>query len=647
VGIDIEPWEPEETVGKLWHAFASRLDAPAVHDDAAVDLAQVEGRLAVFFRGLGGARDVEIRAAAVETAKHRRSWRRRVAAERDVVARPSFDGAALRLPARIAVFPESSDNAALYFWLTAAAAHAPEAPPTDRDPLRADLRALRAALAMTEATLADCPGLAPVHARLCAAARALRPARALPSAEAAVEAAVVAALGGPAAPEAAQILVLIRGPDGSLDGVTAPEGHRPFAAVPLWPDLRREAPGRGAGADAQDAADGPPGEAVEGAFRAARRESDQIERRDSLILHKFEAIFAWADFFNINRRVEDDDPEGARKAAEDAEEIGLAQIARRAATRLRLTVDLSPEEAARERFAGAHLQREWEARRNRYLPDHVRVLASVAEPAAEPPAFATDPRARRRIRAVKRQFEALRPARMSLPRQMDGDEIDLDAVVRARLDVRATGEGSDRVWRAQVRAERSLAVSILLDASRSTETSVGGERSVIDIEREALAALAWGLDACGDEAAIHAFRSLRRDRVYVERLKGFDERMGSTVEARIGGLTPAFYTRLGAAVRHVSGDLGRRARSRRLLLVVTDGKPNDLDHYEGRHGIEDSRMAVVEARRRGQSVHGVIVGEKGESWFGRIFGRGGYSVIPEAERLTAALPAIYRHLVGA
>ena len=91
--------------------------------------------------------------------------------------------------------------------------------------------------------------------------------------------------------------------------------------------------------------------------------------------------------------------------------------------------------------------------------------------------------------------------------------------------------------------------------------------------------------------------------------------------------------------------LAGQGRRRRLLLVITDGKPNDLDHYEGRHGIEDSAMAVREARRAGHSVFGITVDRDGKSWFPRIFGQGGFSVIRDPDRLTGALPEIYRQLV--
>lgn len=155
---------------------------------------------------------------------------------------------------------------------------------------------------------------------------------------------------------------------------------------------------------------------------------------------------------------------------------------------------------------------------------------------------------------------------------------------------------------------------------------------MIDIEREALAALSWGLAACGDDFAIHAFSSLKRDRVYIQCAKHFGEPMTETVEARIAAVRPGFYTRPGAAIGHASASLAQQARKRRLLLVITDGKPNDLDHYEGRYGIEDSHKAVQEARRMGHAVFGITVDRDGKSWFPRVFGQGGVCADPAARK---------------
>ena len=138
--IEIEPWEPEETVGKIWHRFASRLDVPEVHEGARVGLAEVGGRLAVLFRGLGGDPSVEIKPVMEETSQHRLAFLRGLGTEAEAVPRASFDGAALRLPESLAVFPAREANAALYLWLAAAAAvaQAPDAMPEDPASGRSD-----------------------------------------------------------------------------------------------------------------------------------------------------------------------------------------------------------------------------------------------------------------------------------------------------------------------------------------------------------------------------------------------------------------------------------------------------------------------------------------------------------------------------
>lgn len=641
-----EPWEPEETVGKIWHSYASRLDAPETHDESAVKLGEVEARLGVFFRGLGGSKAAEIKETRVQESHHRLSLRRSLGTYRERIARPSYDGEALRLPEQIADFPAREANAALYFWLAASAAHAPD-PVSEVDPLRRDIRALQAATAMTRKTLEECPGLRGFHTVLVGACRAARPSVSLPRVEKTVEAAIDHLLGGPIPThsDTVELLSFIRNPDADISELTAPSKYRPFRPVPLWPDLRPSADRQKVDRQPETEEEGGPQGAEEGIMRARRSESDLAERRDSLILHKFEAIFSWVESLNMNRRIEDDDEDNARKAADDQEELALGQVSKKTATRLKFHLDLAPEDVDRERLSGTHIYPEWDHKQSSYIPDHCRVLYSNAEPAENVPAFTVDPAARRRIRAVKRQFEALRPKRLILPRQLDGDELDIEAVIASQVELRATGESSDRVYRAKRAQERDLAVSILMDTSRSTESAIG-ERTVIDVEKEALAALAWGLDSCGDEFAINTFSSLRRDRVYLLNCKDFGEKMGTAVEAKIEGLRPGFYTRLGAAIRHASSGLADHPSRKHLLLVITDGKPNDLDHYEGRHGIEDSRIAIREAQRKGQSVHGVVIDAKGQSWFSRIFGQGGYSLVPEAEKLTAALPEIYRQITG-
>lgn len=636
--IEIAPWEPEESVGKIWHFLASRMDPPRRYPDAAVRFDDMRGRIVVLFRGLGGAADVDLKPVADQACRHRISLRRKLAFETEHLARASFDGGSLRLPVDLAVFPDRADNEALFLWLAAASAHAPDFV-SQEDPFLADLAAIRAGQAMTQATLQSAPGLRLVWTRLCAAHLADRIRPNLSGAEAGVEGLVRHLLGDPVRVHAG----LLAGLGSPPIHWRAPRGYRPMLPVPMWPDLRGLTSGI-ASEVASLPTGGEPEETGDGTARKTRRiKADQAERKDSLILYKFEAMLTWAEMLNINRRVEDDDLDTAKKAAEDHEEIVLGQISKAPATKLKLHLDLAPEDVDRERVAGKHTYPEWDARGGVWMSDHCRVLAAPVEPAPDY-AGITDPAARRRIDAVRRQFQALRPARLIRHAQPDGDDLDLDATLRSVTDLRASGRGSDRIWRQAQPENRDLAVSILLDVSRSTESAVTG-RPVIDIEREALTALAWGLDACGDRFTIQGFSSLKRDRVWIHDCKSFDEPMTRRTEARIHALRPGFYTRLGAAIRHASAGLAKEGRSRRLMIVITDGKPNDLDHYEGRHGIEDSAMAVREARRAGHAVFGITIDKGAQSWFPRIFGQGGFSVIRDPDRLIGTLPQIYRQLV--
>ncbi|KAA9010085.1 nitric oxide reductase activation protein NorD [Histidinibacterium aquaticum] len=613
--------EPEETVGNLWHDWASRQGAAARHAEAAVTFDEMRRSAATLFRALGGAPGTEIVPAPAATSAHRLSRLRRIGTPREMVHTADFTGERLRLPPVIDTFPDRALNRAAYLWLAALAARV-DVPLPEPDPYLRDLQELSALVAASDAAYLACPGLREAHNAMCTHLIAARARTGLPAHEAAVESLILDQLGGGAG-------------IGALLGGPAPRGYRTYEPVPIWLRLRREDSGQ-----APKGAEEPtetPALATTTRKSAKREDRDQANRSDSFIVHRFESIMSWAESLNINRMVDDDDAENAQKAAEDQDHLTLSEHLKRAASRLRVSLDLSPQDAEHERLAGRFTYPEWNHRTNALMPDHVRVLEAVA---TEATGYSPDPRL---VARVRRQFAPLHPRRVILSRQVDGDDLDLDAVVNARADLAAGHSGSDRVWQASRQTARDLSVAILMDCSRSTEATLG-DRPVIDTAREALAALAAGIDSAGDRLAIWGFSSLRRDRVFLTRAKRFDEPMGTSVTARLGSLRPGHYTRLGAAIRHVSAQLSEEGATRRLLLVLTDGKPNDLDHYEGVHGIEDSRMAVRESRAAGQSVHGVIVDADGQDWFARIFGRAGFTLLPDPDRLPRALPDIYQTL---
>ncbi|MCW3784405.1 nitric oxide reductase activation protein NorD [Defluviimonas salinarum] len=616
----LDVMEPEETVGDLWHGLASRLGAVETDAACAVTFDMVRASVAVLFRALGGPAGTEIVPAPATASNHRPNRLRRIGTPRETVHVADFDGEKLRLPPVMDAFLDPDLNRSSYLWLAALAAHV-RPPERSADPYAADLAEIAAIGEASDRARASCPGLRGAHATLCRHLAETRRRAGLPRHEAHVESLILHQLGAvDATPRPA-------GP--------APRGYRTFAPVPVWLRLLARTSGTGATPDAAEP--GPPAAAAPSRKDGRREERDQANRKDSFIIHRFESIMSWAESLNLNRMVDDDDQENAQKAAEDQDHITLSQHMRRAATRLRLSLDLSPQDAEHERLAGKFTYPEWNHRLAKHMPGHVRVLEADAIPAAS---YAPDARL---VARVRRQFAPLHPRRVMQPRHLDGDELDLDAAIRSRIALHARREGSDRIWQASRPTARDLSVAILLDCSRSTEAAMG-DHAVIDTAREALAALAAGIATAGDRLAIWGFSSLRRDRVFVTRCKGFEESMSDATTARIGGLQPGHYTRLGAAIRHASAQLATEAAARRLLLVLTDGKPNDLDHYEGVHGIEDSRMAVREARSLGQSVHGVIVDADGQEWFSRIFGRAGFTLLPYPDRLPRALPDIYQSL---
>jgi nitric oxide reductase NorD protein len=633
--------EPEETVGNLWHDYASGVGASIEHLETSVQLPGVMPSLVLMYRALGGGANVELGEAPLTVSPHRLSMKRKLGTAQERLHHPRFDGERLRLAPQISRFDSARLNRTLYLWLAALAAHS-DIEPRPEDALQADIVQLTLARDGMARVLAACPGLRWFYREASKAVLQTRTHPMLPKWEAAIETVALHLLGAPC-PNDAESNAILHAMDESeaLEDLKAPLGYLPFAPIDLW--LAIDAPGGGnteSRLDEEAKTATAPETAGNTRKTASRENRDEANRSDSFILHRFEAILSWVESMNLNRDVDDDDDEEAQKAADDQDHIALSRHDRKLASKLRLHLDLSPDDAEHERLAGKYTYPEWNHRSRSYLPDHCRVLDAMADTDAPFPLI-PDPK---RLREVRRQFEALCPRRILRPRQVEGTELDLDALIAAQIDIRATGQASDRIYQSLRQIERDLSVAFLLDTSRSTESAVG-DTCVIDVAREALAALAGGIDASGDRLGIWGFSSLKPDRVFLNRCKGFDDPMSPDVTNRICGLRPCHYTRLGAAIRHMTAMLSEEQSARKLMLVLTDGKPNDLDHYEGIHGIEDSHMAVREARRCGHTVHGIIIDQDGQDWFTRIFGRGGFTLLPNPARLTRALPDIYRSLI--
>lgn len=306
----------------------------------------------------------------------------------------------------------------------------------------------------------------------------------------------------------------------------------------------------------------------------------------------------------------------------------------------------APAAGSRADGGAAHLYPEWDFRLGAYRRDHCRVREALAPPGDLAEALRLAAARASVIRELRRRFEALRPKRRRRPREPEGDAVDLDAWRDDWAALRAGRSPDGRIYTCERRERRDVAVTLLLDTSGSTDTWVSGRSRVIDVEKEALLCFCEALGALGDRHAVLSFSGHGPASVRTLRVKGFRERLGDAVRARIAGLEPDGFTRLGAAIRHATATLAGEASRARLLLVLSDAKPYDQDEYAGDYGIEDARQAVAEATRIGIRVFCVNVDRTGPPHLARVFGVRGYTSLWNFEQLPRRLPELYRQLTA-
>lgn len=249
------------------------------------------------------------------------------------------------------------------------------------------------------------------------------------------------------------------------------------------------------------------------------------------------------------------------------------------------------------------------------------------------------------VRQVRDRFAMLRAQRLRLRAQRAGDELDLDACVRALIDVKTRRVPSDRLYQSTRATRQPLAIGILVDVSGSTKHMLPDGRSVLDVERLSLLLADEALRALGDPYAMMAFSGHGRHDVRFMTIKGFAEHEPAAVRRRVSSLSPVGNTRLGAAVRHATAVLSAQRVRRKVLLVLTDGRPNDVDRYQGSDGVEDSRHAVLAARSVGVVIFCLTVDVVEADYLPHLFGVGGYRVMSDAAQLPAALVHFFERLL--
>ncbi len=249
------------------------------------------------------------------------------------------------------------------------------------------------------------------------------------------------------------------------------------------------------------------------------------------------------------------------------------------------------------------------------------------------------------VSQLRRHFSLLRPDRIKrIFREERGDDIDLNAVIEAVVEHHAGITPSDRVYIRREKNLRDVSVAFLLDMSYSTGDELPSGKRIVDIEREGMVLMAEALESIGDQWAVYGFSSNYRDKVDFFVVRDFDEPFGNPAKARFDSIRPIAQTRLGAAIRHANRVLARRPTRIRLLILLSDGRPYDIDYGDSDYAVEDTRRALWEGRRKGVNSFCITVDKKSRDYLPYMYGESNYTLIDNIETLPARLPLIYKRL---
>ena len=308
--------------------------------------------------------------------------------------------------------------------------------------------------------------------------------------------------------------------------------------------------------------------------------------------------------------------------------------------------DAGPNEdrSANDVWKGSHREEgalhydEWDFRRRHYRKGWC-VLREIDMRSVDKPFVAeTLEKYHGLVSEIRRSFEALRGGERRLKRQPYGDDIDLDAAIEARIEAISGREMPENLFTRPQRLERDIAVIFMVDVSGSTKGWIN------DAERESLVLLCEALEILGDRYAIYGFSGMTRKRCELYRIKRIDETYGQEVKARIAGIQPQDYTRMGVTIRHLTHLFKNIDARTRLLITLSDGKPDDYDGYRGEYGIEDTRQALVEAKRAGIHPFCITIDREARDYLPHMYGAVNYTLVDDVHQLPVKVSEIYRRL---
>ncbi|TWX54095.1 nitric oxide reductase activation protein NorD [Colwellia hornerae] len=612
----------EEWVGGIWHKYITR-KASTEYEQAKVCFSEVSKSVGMVFRALGGDVVKRIEAASSRDYLVRRTFLQKVSGENQQVSLAWQDPESLRLPESLAVFPSTELNRDLYIWLAVLAAHHSgrfQHWAIDNQQLVVDI-------------LKRFPALTPRYQRLAQAFIASRPSlKKLPEQEQIMEQAIVQAIIDPGS---VNLFPTVNYAPKAVFLWLYPSAHVDPLSLPDYQDITD---------DENQAQENKKSTKSKISRKKADREQ-AAESNDGMMIFRLESLFSWSEFSKLDRGSDDtdEDEEDLLRTAEDLDNITLSQQQDQKSANIKIDLDLpSASEDDIPLGTGISLP-EWNYRTQQLEADRCLLQPML------PKNYTPQPlpiKLQKTAKAIQAQFEQLTSVRYWLKAQPQGEELDLSAWLDFHVESKIAPTQEKGLYQSFRGNNRDISSLLLADLSMSTDAYLDDDNRVIDVVRDSMLLFGEALHSVGDNFAMYGFSSVRRSNVRLTMLKNFNEPYNDEIRGRVQSIRPGFYTRMGAAIRQATKVLQEQRSTQKLLLILTDGKPNDIDHYEGRFGIEDTHQAIAEANRLGIKPFCITIDQEAEDYLPYLFGRDGFTVILRPAQLPIRLPQLYHQLTS-
>ena len=373
---------------------------------------------------------------------------------------------------------------------------------------------------------------------------------------------------------------------------------------------------------------------------------DKKTQDDFVLIHNFEKVETAEEFSGLWRGFDGDD---TLQEDEDAlNEISLSHLVRTNEVANSIYQadfrDLAniAESGETEEDNIYKTYKEWDFSKKRYKPDYCKVFLKKIKGGDLTYAQKCLSENTKNLNALRRKFAQIHQQRRTVKRLQDGESIDIDTLVDWYTDLKSGRTPSDNIYLSKRKKEPDLAVLFLLDLSLSTDSYADGNR-VLDVEKQAVILFGEVLSEYNVDFAVSGFYSKTRNNCVYHSLKDFGESW-TKGKQKIGAVEPEGYTRIGPALRHSKTLIEKHSARQKWVILLSDGKPNDYDKYEGKYGVADVKQALREMHERHINTYAIAIESVARYYLPQMFGQNHYNILSHADMMISSLAILYRRI---